>query len=207
MPRSPAVSRLGQIEPRHSPVQLAPWSTSRCLHRFGPANGARSDLIIPDKNLSIVEGATVPGPGPRPSSGDSSSMLEVLEAVGQSSVSRGNASRRSNAEEQYQVPPTVIKISISNCRHKTLPGQMQSSTCESSGVVHIVKRDTLRLSGQNHDELALHDPYRLHHHACRGRALSPKPSSRRVSKEYRPVAHMSRPRGDALLRIPRWRGQ
>jgi excinuclease ABC subunit A len=177
---------IGAIEPRtfsfNSPHGACPVCTG-----LGLQMEPDPDLIIPDKNLSIIEGGVAPW-AKSFQSGDSW-MLEVLEAVAQQFGFTVETPLKDLTEDQMNVLLYGNKDKHIKIKHKTYQGKWQEFDREFSGVVNIVKR---RHSETNSDtiktELELYMTDRPCH-ACRGQRL--KPESLAVTVDDKSIANVA----------------
>ncbi len=177
---------LGAIEPRsfsfNSPHGACPVCTG-----LGVQMEPDPDLIIPDKNLSIIEGAITPW-AKSFQQGDSW-MLEVLEAVGREFGFSMETPVKDLTEAQMNVLLYGGKERHIKIRHKTYQGRWQEFDREFSGVVNIVKR---RHSETNSDTIRQElERYMSDRpcHSCRGQRL--KPESLSVTVDDKSIAHIA----------------
>jgi excinuclease ABC subunit A len=177
---------LGAIEPRsfsfNSPHGACPVCTG-----LGVQMEPDPDLIIPDKNLSIIEGAVAPW-AKSFQQGDSW-MLEVLEAVGREFGFSMETPIKDLAESQLNALLYGGKDRHIKIRHKTYQGRWQEFDREFSGVVNIVKRRHGETNSDGiRDELERYMSDRPCH-ACRGMRL--KPESLSVTVDDKSIAHVA----------------
>jgi excinuclease ABC subunit A len=177
---------LGAIEPRsfsfNSPHGACPVCTG-----LGTQVEPDPELIVPDRNLSIIEGAI--SPWAKSFQQGDSWMLEVLEAVGREFGFKMDVPLNQLTEAQMQVLLYGSKDRHIKIRHKTYQGRWQEFDREFSGVVNIVKR---RHSETNSDAIRQElERYMSDRpcHACRGQRL--KPESLSVTIDDKAIAHVS----------------
>ncbi len=177
---------LGAIEPRtfsfNSPHGACPVCTG-----LGTQVEPDPELIVPDRNLSIIEGAIAPW-AKSFQQGDSW-MLEVLEAVGREFGFSMEVPLNELTEKQMEVLLYGSKDHHIKIRHKTYQGRWQEFDREFSGVVNIVKR---RHSETNSDTIRQElERYMSDRpcHACRGQRL--KPESLSVTVDDKAISHVS----------------
>jgi excinuclease ABC subunit A len=142
---------------------------------------------VPDRNLSIIEGAI--SPWAKSFQQGDSWMLEVLEAVGREFGFKMDVPLNQLTEAQMQVLLYGSKDRHIKIRHKTYQGRWQEFDREFSGVVNIVKR---RHSETNSDAIRQElERYMSDRpcHACRGQRL--KPESLSVTIDDKAIAHVS----------------
>ncbi|MEO8286955.1 MAG: excinuclease ABC subunit UvrA [Chloroflexota bacterium] len=177
---------MGAIEPRsfsfNSPHGACPVCTG-----LGTQVEPDPELIVPDRNLSIIEGAIAPW-AKSFQQGDSW-MLEVLEAVGEAFGFKMDVPLNQLTEEQMQVLLYGAKERHIKIKHKTYQGRWQEFDREFSGVVNIVKR---RHSETNSDTIRQElERYMSDRpcHACRGQRL--KPESLSVTIDDKSIASLA----------------
>jgi excinuclease ABC subunit A len=177
---------LGAIEPRsfsfNSPHGACPVCTG-----LGTQIEPDPDLIVPDRNLSIIEGAIAPWA--KAFQASDSWMLEVIEAVGREFGFSMETPLNQLTEQQMQVLLYGSKDRHIKIRHKTYQGRWQEFDREFSGVVNIVKR---RHSETNSEAIRQElERYMTDRpcHACRGQRL--KPESLSVTVDNKSIAQVS----------------
>ncbi|MDQ3705817.1 MAG: excinuclease ABC subunit UvrA [Chloroflexota bacterium] len=161
---------LGAIEPRtfsfNSPHGACPVCTG-----LGTQVEPDPDLIVPDRNLSIIEGGLAPWA--RSFQQGDSYMAEILEAVGRAYNFNLETPLSELSEEQIKVLLYGSEKKV-RVRHKNYQGRWHEYDVQYEGAVNIVKRrhsettsDTIR------GELERFMSDRPCH-SCRGQRLKPE---------------------------------
>ncbi len=176
---------LGAIEPRtfsfNSPHGACPVCTG-----LGTQVEPDPELIVPDKNLSIVEGGLAPWA--RSFQQGDSYMAEILEAVARAHSFSTETPLGELTDKQMQV---LLYGSDKKVRvqHKNYQGRLHEYDVQYEGAVNIVKRrhaETTSDTVRNELERYMSDrpcP------ACRGQRL--KPESLAITVDDKNVAHVA----------------
>jgi excinuclease ABC subunit A len=176
---------LGAIEPRtfsfNSPHGACPVCTG-----LGTQVEPDPDLIVPDRNLSVLEGGLAPWA--RSFQQGDSYMLEILEAVGRAFDISLEVPLREMTEAQLKILlyGSDKKVRV---KHKNYQGRWHEYDVKYEGAVNIVKRrhaettsETIR---QELERFMSDRPC----HACRGQRL--KPESLSVTVDDKPISRVS----------------
>jgi excinuclease ABC subunit A len=176
---------LGAIEPRsfsfNSPHGACPVCTG-----LGTQVEPDPELIVPDMNLSIIEGGLAPWA--RSFQQGDSYMLEILEAVGNAYGFDMDTSLNKLSEEHMKVLLYGADRKV-RVRHKTYQGRWQEYDVNYEGAVNIVKR---RHSETNSDTIRQELERYMSDRpcpSCRGQRL--KPESLSVTINDMSIAHIS----------------
>jgi excinuclease ABC subunit A len=177
---------LGAIEPRsfsfNSPHGACPVCTG-----LGTQVEPDPELIVPDMNLSIIEGGLAPWA--RSLQQGDSYMLEILEALGRDLGFAVDTPLSELTEDQMRVLLYGDNGRKVRVRHKTYQGRWQEFEHTYEGAVNIVKR---RHSETNSDTIRQELERYMSDRpcpACRGQRL--KPESLSVTIDEVSIAHVS----------------
>ena len=177
---------MGAIEPRSFSFNSPHGACPTCMG-LGTQIEPDPDLIVPDMNLSVLEGGLAPWA--RSMQQGDSYMLEILEAVGREFGFSLDVPLNQLGEDKVRILMYGNKDRKVKVRHKTYQGRWQEYEHHYEGAVNIVKRrhaettsETIR---QELERFMSDRPCAT----CRGQRL--KPESLSVTVDDKSIAHVA----------------